>query len=144
MELHEQSLPRTINGATQRKNNRQKNLKNINFKIKPNKMENKELQELTAAMREVLAGEVWDRQLAFLPQQCAQAALNHFNNRWVRVEDKLPEIYQDVLVWNERKKDVIVANMDEFGVWTHDSPFHSITTTIEVKFWQPKPQPPKE
>lgn len=58
-------------------------------------------------------------------------------DRWISVEERLPEHHNWCLVLGENLYDMDFINSR--GVWnTHDKPFSPIL------FWRPLPEPPKE
>lgn len=94
-------------------------------------------------------------------------AENNLNNGWVRVNDELPELDEDVLVYTGICSDYAVAKLvknDDFYrknwtayakydyLWVLTESFDdkvlglmSLVQSIDdAKYWQPLPQPPKE
>lgn len=61
-------------------------------------------------------------------------------DKWVKVEDRLPEIYTEVLAWNSRKEFMSVASYYE-GYWHYSDSFD---TLADITHWQPLPKAPKE
>ncbi len=59
------------------------------------------------------------------------------DNRWISVEDRLPDDDDSYLVWNGNH--IFVAIYWGDGEWMFDS--HA---THEVAHWMPLPEPPKE
>ncbi len=57
--------------------------------------------------------------------------------KWISVEDRLPEDYQDVLVWEEHAgRDYVLSWYAPFCGWWKETP--------DVTHWMPLPDPPGE
>lgn len=60
-------------------------------------------------------------------------------NGWINVDDKLSEMYVDVLVYTEYKE-MFIANRIEAEVWEDRYGFY---LTEYVTHWRPLPEPPE-
>lgn len=63
------------------------------------------------------------------------------NEKWVSVDDRLPEVYKSVLAYRPQKEEIIICCLDHEGNWTIDDFLNSIVT---VTHWLPLPSPPQQ
>lgn len=57
--------------------------------------------------------------------------------RWISIDDRLPEIEQDVLLWTTRSREVRVGwrcESNEWATWSEEF--------TDVSHWMPLPSPP--
>lgn len=60
-------------------------------------------------------------------------------DRWIKVEDELPELLQQVLCWSE------FANMMYVASWDGDDWEEGFGKTVITPYaWQPLPEPPQQ
>lgn len=58
-------------------------------------------------------------------------------SEWIAVEDRSPEPYEYVLIWDGGN--VYIASKNEFGEWS-DTDFWA----FDPSYWMPLPNPPEE
>ncbi len=75
---------------------------------------------------------------AMMLLQGISQALNTSRNRWIRVEDELPDKNVPVLVW-EKQGFAYIDRLEAECAWQIASTHHAIIT-----HWMPLPEPPKE
>ena len=66
------------------------------------------------------------------------AAVNRKSNEWISVEEKLPELFVDVLAYDSDRKIIRVANVSYGGHWA--AQYGGIR---KITHWMPLPKPPK-
>jgi hypothetical protein len=57
---------------------------------------------------------------------------------WISVNDRLPTVHENVLVWDSTIKEVEVASMTMCNEW------FGVMACDTVTHWMPLPEPPKE
>lgn len=66
------------------------------------------------------------------------------SNNWISVKDRLPEDDKDVLVYNSRSKEIIMASYNSnYDEWDNLYNYYDYLPVDEITYWQPLPELPK-
>lgn len=66
-------------------------------------------------------------------------------NDWISVKDRLPDIWESVLVFNiDLPEEILLAHLSELGIWHCSCNCFDGSSPDNVTHWMPLPEPPKE
>lgn len=66
------------------------------------------------------------------------------SNNWISVKDRLPEDDKDVLVYNSRSKEIIMASYNsDYDEWDNLYNYYDYLPVDEITYWQPLPELPE-
>lgn len=63
--------------------------------------------------------------------------------RWIPCSERLPEDFQDVLIWDNIDKTLFTGHYAECDGWTVDG-YNVDRFTFDITHWQPLPEPPRK
>lgn len=66
------------------------------------------------------------------------------SNNWISVKDRLPEDDKDVLVYNSRSKEIIMASYNNnYDDWDNLYNYYDYLPVDAITYWQPLPELPE-
>ena len=66
------------------------------------------------------------------------------SNNWISVKDRLPEDDKDVLVYNSRSKEIIIASYNSnYDEWDNLYNYYDYLPVDVITYWQPLPELPE-
>lgn len=69
-------------------------------------------------------------------------ALNR--QRWIPVTERMPEDFENVLIWDKIDNDPFTGHYSKSDGWTIDGWENAPDSTFKITHWMPCPEPPKE